>query len=149
MHVQGAGDPVLPCRQGNILLVLLYLHTYCYLLCVHTTLITFVLLFCQVMIHLGVREIPRLHVMPRWTAKPLQCQMHCRGEPRTDTCQQCRHSAMHDQFIDLARLACEDDRCYEIVMRGIGKLNRDLAAAEAVPRRRSTKPASRKPRRKR
>uniref|UniRef100_A0A452XSX3 Uncharacterized protein n=1 Tax=Aegilops tauschii subsp. strangulata TaxID=200361 RepID=A0A452XSX3_AEGTS len=103
----------------------------------------------QVMIHLGVREIPRLHVMPRWTAKPLQCQVHCRGEPRTDTCQQCRHSAMHDQFLDLARLACEDDRCYEIVMRGIGKLNRELAAAEAVPRRRSNKPASRKPRWKR
>ncbi|KAM3406648.1 hypothetical protein ACQJBY_000614 [Aegilops geniculata] len=103
----------------------------------------------KVMIHLGVCEIPRLHVMPRWTAKPLQCQMHCRGEPRTDTCQQCRHSAMHDQFLDLARLACEDDRCYEIVMRGIGKLNRELAAAEAVPRRRSTKPASRKLRRKR
>uniref|UniRef100_A0A8R7QUW1 SWIM-type domain-containing protein n=1 Tax=Triticum urartu TaxID=4572 RepID=A0A8R7QUW1_TRIUA len=44
----------------------------------------------KVMIHLGVHEIPRLHVMPRWITKPLQCQMHCRGEPQDETCQQCR-----------------------------------------------------------
>ncbi|CAM0949083.1 unnamed protein product [Alopecurus aequalis] len=102
----------------------------------------------KVMIHLGVREIPRLHVMPRWTSKPLQCQMHCRGEPQMETCQQCRHFMLDDEFSRLGRLACEDERYYEVVMSRIDKMNREMAKAKAVPHHR-TKPASRKPRRKR
>ncbi|CAM0881426.1 unnamed protein product [Alopecurus aequalis] len=101
----------------------------------------------KVMIHLDVREIPSLHVMPRWTTKPLQCQMHCGGEPQTDTCQQCRNSVLHDKFLYLAHHACEDERYYEVYVKGLDKLDRELAAAKAVPGRR-TKPASQKPRRK-
>ncbi|KAM3245360.1 hypothetical protein ACQJBY_056597 [Aegilops geniculata] len=101
----------------------------------------------KVMIHVGVREIPRLHFMPRWTTKPLQCQMHCRGEPQDDTCQQCRHSVLHDMLFGLARRACKDERYYEVLMSGLDRMERGMAAAEAAPPPGRAKPASRKSRR--
>ncbi|KAM0844890.1 hypothetical protein ACQ4PT_056805 [Festuca glaucescens] len=86
----------------------------------------------KVMIHLGLNEIPRSHIVPRWTVEPLSCWMH-RGHPRTDTCGRCRQSEMYKMGSELSRLACEDDRSYEIVMKGLTELRRELSAMEAAP----------------
>lgn len=55
---------------------------------------------------------------------------------------------LHDKLVGLARRACEDERYYEVLMSGLNRMDRGMAAAEAAPRRRA-KPASRKLRRKR
>uniref|UniRef100_A0ACD5YM14 Uncharacterized protein n=1 Tax=Avena sativa TaxID=4498 RepID=A0ACD5YM14_AVESA len=86
----------------------------------------------KVMIHLGMHEIPRSHIVPRWTVELLSCWMH-RGHPRTDTCGRCRQSEMYYTSLDLVRLARKDDRSYELVMKGFGDLRRELSAMEATP----------------
>jgi hypothetical protein len=86
----------------------------------------------QVMIYLGLNEIPRSHIMPRWTVEPLSCWMH-RGHPRIGTCGRCRQSELYEMGFDLARRACKDDRSYKLVMKGLCELQQELSAMEAAP----------------
>ncbi|XP_047083033.1 protein FAR-RED IMPAIRED RESPONSE 1-like [Lolium rigidum] len=75
----------------------------------------------KVMVHLGVHEIPRSHIVPRWTVEPLRCWMH-RAHPQKDTCWRCRRFALYDKGIKIMRRASRDDRSFEIAMKHMDRM---------------------------